>query len=68
MKTRKRDADIRMSKRYSVSFSHPQVDALEELSNRNAVSVSWLVRFAITEFIKRHGDSQLPLDFHGIGR
>lgn len=51
------------SKRHSISFSSEHLKALESLAERNNVSISWLVRLAVGEFIHKHRDTQLPLDF-----
>jgi len=58
--------EIHFAKRYSVSFSHDQVEALERLAKRNAVSVSWVVRLAVETFLERSRDPQLELDFGAI--
>jgi len=63
MSTSTRNGRGELTKRHSVSFSQEQLEALEELSKRNGVSISWLVRLAVGEFIIRHRDTQLPLDF-----
>lgn len=61
------DKEIQFGKRYTVSFSQQQVEALERLAKRNAVSVSWVVRLAVERFLERSGDRQLELDFGAIG-
>ena len=60
------EKDQQFSKRYSISFNREQVDTLEQLAKRNDVSVSWLVRLAVDEFIKRHRDQKLELDFRAV--
>jgi predicted transcriptional regulator len=57
------DKQSQFPKRYCVSFSQDQADALEDLARRNAVSVSWLVRLAVDDFIRERGDQQLRLKF-----
>ena len=52
-----------LAKRYCVSFSEDQATLLEELARRHNVSVSWLVRRSVEEFIRRQRDRQLELRF-----
>lgn len=57
--------------RITVSLSGPDHAALAELADRYDVSLSWLVRQAITEFLERSasGKVQLPLQLSpGKGR
>ena len=56
-----------LAKRFCVSFNDAQVGALQEMADRNDVSVSWLVRYAVEEFLENHSDPQLRLDFQ-MGR
>ncbi len=58
--------DEQFSKRFSISFNREQVEALEQLAKQNDVSVSWFVRLAVSEFVTRHRDRQLKLDFSQI--
>ena len=57
------DKESQFPKRYCVSFSQDQADTLEDLARRNAVSVSWLVRLAVDDFIRERRDQQLRLKF-----
>jgi predicted transcriptional regulator len=49
--------------RITVSLSGPDHAALAELADRHDVSLSWLVRQAVTEFLERSasGEVQPPL-------
>jgi len=57
--------------RIIVSLSGPDHASLAELADRYDVSLSWLVRQAVTEFLERSesGEIQLPLQLGpGKGR
>lgn len=57
-----------LTKRFCVSFTDSQAAAMEELARRNGVSVSWIVRYAVGEFIEALRDKQLRLDFRSTGK
>lgn len=57
-----------MSTRITVSLGDRDYTELRSLATQADVSLSWLVRHAITEFLKRHRrgeELQLPLRFPG---
>lgn len=50
--------------RITVSISSSSHRRLSALAEQSGVSISWVVRYAIDEFLRRNGDSQqmaLPL-------
>lgn len=49
--------------RVTASLSRKQEAVLKELATRHKVSVAWLVRYAVDQFIEQGSDAQLPLDF-----
>ena len=51
------------STRITISLGDKEHQDLCELSEQSDVSVSWIVRQAVSEFLSRHGEgqSQLPL-------
>lgn len=57
--------------RITVSLSTGDYDVLSDLSETHDVSASWLVRYALSEFLERleHGETQLllPLGVQGGG-
>ena len=56
--------------RITVSLSASNHDKLVDLSAQYDVSVSWLVRHAVSDFLERHGkgETQLPLPLGQIER
>lgn len=49
--------------RLSVTLQDSEHDALADMAKRNRVSIAWLVREAVREFLVRHGgQQQLPLN------
>ena len=54
----------RAPQRITVSLPHRDHDALSALAERCDVSLSWLTRQAVAEFLNKHaqGDLQLPLN------
>ena len=51
------------SDRISISLAHGQREALEEIAVRNNATMSFIVRYALNEFLERHEGKQLPLSF-----
>lgn len=51
------------SDRITISLGEGQREALEEISDRNGVGLSFVVRHAIEHFLDQNRDRQLPLDF-----
>jgi predicted transcriptional regulator len=49
--------------RVTASLSRTQEAALKELAAKHKVSVAWLIRYAVDQFVERGRESQLPLDF-----
>ncbi|MFQ5535194.1 MAG: ribbon-helix-helix protein, CopG family [Sphingomonadales bacterium] len=47
--------------RISVSLDDQEQNELAALSRKHRVSVAWIVRQAITEFLDRHRDADLQL-------
>lgn len=48
--------------RLSVTLQDSEHGALADMARRNRVSIAWLVREAVREFLVRHGgQQQLPL-------
>lgn len=56
--------------RITVSLTESDHVALEAIAQRCNVSLSWLTRKAITEFLERYDatDTQLPLDLKAKGK
>lgn len=53
--------------RLSVTLQDSEHDALADMARRNRVSIAWLVREAVREFLLRHdGQQQLPLNISEI--
>jgi len=54
---------LKKAQRITVSLQNVEHAALSELAERHDVSLSWLTRQAIVEFLERHkqGELQLPL-------
>ena len=49
--------------RLSVTLKDSEHNALADMAKRNRVSIAWLVREAVREFLVRHGgQEQLPLN------
>lgn len=47
--------------RLSVSVTPAQKEFLEDVAERSEVSLTRVIRQAITEFVAKYGDRQLPL-------
>jgi|GEM_PF-7047938 len=51
------------SDRITISLARGQKLALEEIAEKNQATLSFIARIAIEEFVSRHTERQLPLDF-----
>lgn len=51
------------SDRITISLAHGQREALEEIAARNSATISFVVRYALNEFLEKHEGKQLPLSF-----
>ena len=51
--------------RITVSLSETDHEMLQALAAKYDVSLSWLTRRAVTEFVERHSDGQLKLPLVG---
>ena len=51
------------SNRITISLAHGQREALEETAARNNATISFVVRYALNEFLEKHEGKQLPLSF-----
>lgn len=49
--------------RVTASLPRTQERALKELAAKNDVSVSWLIRCAVSKLLNESEETQLPLDF-----
>ncbi len=49
--------------RLTVSLAPGQRQALEAVAQQNQVKLAYVVRYALTDFIKQHRNKQLRLDF-----
>ncbi len=49
--------------RITISLAHGQRAALEEIAARNSATISFVVRYALNEFLEKHEGKQLPLMF-----
>lgn len=55
--------DGKDSRRLTTTFSLEQIDSLNHISERNGVSVPWLIRRAVDRLIEEaEGGPLLPLD------
>jgi len=52
--------------RLTVTLAPGQREALEAIAKRNHATLAFVVRYALTQFIESHRDSQLPLAFPSI--
>jgi len=57
-KTKKGQTD-----RITISLAPGQRDALETMAEQNCATLSYVVRYAINEFLDKQKDKQLPLTF-----
>ena len=51
------------SDRITISLAPGQRKALEDLADQNGAPISFVVRYAINEFLEKHEDRQIPLTF-----
>lgn len=49
--------------RVTASLSRSQEQALKELAAKHKVSVAWLIRYAVDQFLEQGREAQIPLDF-----
>ena len=49
--------------RITISLAPGQREALEEIAERNSATMSFVVRYALNKFLKKHESKQLPLNF-----
>ena len=49
--------------RITISLAPGQREALEEIAERNSATMSFVVRYALNEFLYKHEGKQLPLNF-----
>ena len=49
--------------RITISLAHGQREALEEIASRNNATMSFVVRYALNEFLEKHKGKQLSLSF-----
>lgn len=47
--------------RFSVGFDDTTAEELAQIAETNDTTVAWIVRRAVSEFIKRHGDHEQPI-------
>lgn len=47
--------------RLSISLTQEQYDALQELADKNNVTLAWLGRYAVDQLLQQTGAGQLPL-------
>lgn len=52
---------VRRSMRTSVILSEGQYARLSEIANKSDVSVAWIIRQAVQQFLDRTENEQLPL-------
>ncbi len=50
-----------MADRITISLAPGQRKLLEEIAKRNNLTISFVVRYALNEFLDRHKDKQLRL-------
>lgn len=51
------------SDRISISLAHGQREALEDIAARNSATISFVVRYALNEFLEKYEGKQLSLIF-----
>lgn len=56
----------RRSVRTSVILSEGQYARLSEVANRNDISVAWIIRQAVQQYLDRAEGEQLPLPIRNI--
>lgn len=49
--------------RLTVPLADGQREALDKVAKRNNATLSFIVRYALDEFLRRHRDGQLTLNF-----
>ena len=49
--------------RITVSLGPGQREALETMAEQNGATLSYVVRYAISEFLEKQKDKQIPLTF-----
>jgi predicted transcriptional regulator len=49
--------------RLTVPLANGQREALDRIAKRNNASLAFVVRYALGEFLRRHNDDRLTLDF-----
>lgn len=52
-----------LADRITISLAYGQREALEEIAARNNATISFVVRYALNEFLEKHEGKQLPLSF-----
>ena len=57
----------RRSVRTSVMLSEGQYSRLNEIANKSDVSIAWLIRQAVQQYLDRNGNEQLTLPFRFSG-
>jgi predicted transcriptional regulator len=61
IRTESNDGNPNMATRITVSLPDKEHAALAALARRNDVSLSWLTRKAVMEFLQRHTRDSAPL-------
>ena len=51
------------SVRVTATLTNEQVRILRALAEKHKVSIAWLVRYAVSQFVEQADSVQLPLDF-----
>jgi hypothetical protein len=58
-----RGPSLTTPKRLTVSLDKTQFSAVDALAKQNGVSMSWLVRFAVSELLKRNREQPIRFGF-----
>ena len=54
--------------RFSVALDEQEYAELSAMAEKHRVSMAWLVRHAVTEFLERHQSEQLQIPLPLVGR